>query len=190
MSRKKEAVIREKRTNLAITNKLMGSVGKFGIILQAFGAPVMRQGSGLMDVNFLQSPYEDEVYTEYSPTMSGEGGPVAYRDEILDVQDEEVYNEGLHFDGLSWGMHLEIFYWHATNEIKVTYRGFMVYKEVAGELDCYAPFKEWEDLIEKLFRSASERMKKMKSLQEVEIAERVQAKKKAFWQRLRMRWGV
>lgn len=190
MSSQKESVIREKRTILATQKNLMGPSGKFGMILQAFGSSVMRQGSGLVDANFLQDPYEDFVHTEYSPTASDQQGPVAYRDEILDSVDDYVYNEGLLFDGLSRGMHLEIVYWHATNEIKVSYRGFMVYKEIAGELEAYAPFPEWEDMIERLYKAAKEKTKNMKVAQEEVIAERVQRKKRDFWHQLKMRWGI
>lgn len=186
----KENVIREKRTIEAVKKNLMGPSGKFGTILHAFGSPVIRQGSGLVDTNFLQDPYGDNVYTEYSPTMSEQEGPIAYRDEILDDYDGNIYNEGIHFDGLSRGMHLEIVYWHATNEIKVTYRGFTVYKEVAGELEAYAPFPDWEDKTERLYKVAKERVKIKKVEEEVEVGEIVHAKKRAFWQHLRMRWGL
>jgi hypothetical protein len=168
----------------------MGPSGKLGTILQAFGAPVMKQGSNLMDVGYLESPYQDEVYTEYSSTLSGQQGPIAHRDEILDLEDDGVHNQGLLFDGLSRGIHMEILYWHDTNEIKVSYRGFQVYHEIAGELSAYAPFPEWEDLIEKLHRAAKERMKKIKKDRELEFAEQIQTEKKAFWQKLRTRWGL
>src|SRR4051812_28705772 len=113
MSSIKENVIREKRTIRAAKENLMGPSGKLGIILQAFGSPIIRQGSGLVDTNFLQNPFEEGPHTEYQPTISGQDGPVSYHDEILDAKDEYTYNEGLHFDGLSRGMHLEIVYWHA-----------------------------------------------------------------------------
>lgn len=190
MSRQQENVIREKRTIEATKKNLMGPSGKFGQILQAFGSPVIRQGSGMVDANFMEDPYQDFVDTEYSPTLSDQNGPVAYRDELLYAGDDFVYNEGLMFDGLSRGMHLEIIYWHATNEIKVYYKGYMVYHEVAGELEAYAPFTEWEDLIDRIYRAARDRVKKMKQLQEVEVAEIVQTKKKAFWQKLRLKWGI
>lgn len=190
MSGNKENVIREKRTIEATKKDLMGPSGKLGTILHAFGSPVMRQGSGLVDVGYLSDPYHDFVHTDYASTMSGQRGPVAHRDELLDLEDDNVYNEGLLFDGLSRGLHMEILYWHDINEIKVSYKGFVVYKEVAGELDAYAPFPEWEAMVEKLHRAAKERMKKIKHEQEVEYAERIQVKKKAFWQELRMRWGI
>ncbi len=163
MSDSKENVIREKRTIEATKKNLMGPSGKFGVILQAFGSPIMRQGTGLMDVNYLEDPYGDEVYTEYEDTMSG-GGPVAYRDEILDMKDDYVYNEGLLFDGLSHGVHMDIIYWHAANEIKVNYKGYLVYHEIAGELSGYAPFPEWEQKIESIFRAARDKMKKLKKV--------------------------
>ncbi len=186
----KENVIREKRTNLAIKNNLMGPSGKFGIILQAFGSPITRQGSGLFDTNYLNTNYEDPVYTEYGSTMSGQDGPVAYRDEILDNIDDFVVNEGLMFDGLSRGIHLDITYWHVTNEMKVFYRGYSVYREVAGELYAYAPFSDWEDPIERLYKAAKEKMKNMKKIEQAELQEAVTHKKQQFWHNLRMRWGV
>lgn len=190
MSRQQENVIREKRTIEATKKNMMGPSGKLGQILMAFGTPIMRQGSGLVDAGFMSDPYEDLVHTEYSPTMSGQEGPVSYRDELLDMGNDNVYNEGLLFDGLSRGMHLDITYWHATNEIKVHYKGYQVYHEIAGELAGYAPFPEWENLIERLDRAAKDKVKKLKREQEEAIAERVQAKKRAFWQRLRTQWGI
>lgn len=189
MSRQKENVIREKRTIEANKKNLMGPSGKFGIILQAFGTPVIRQGSSLMDQSFLDDPFGDDVETEYAPTLSG-GGPVTYRDEILTSSNDYVYNEGLMFDGLSRGMHLEIVYWHAESKLKVSYKGYPVYLEVAGELEGYAPFNEWEQMIDKLYRVAKDRIKVIKQEQEDELAEKVQYKKKAFWQNLRLKWGI
>lgn len=185
----KESVIREKRTNLAVRNNLMGPAGKFGRILEAFGTPIIRQGSGMMDVNYLDDPYDDEVYTEYGSTMSGQNGPVSYRDQILDSEDEFIVNEGLMFDGLSRGMHLEIVYWHDANEIKASYRGYPVYKEVAGELFGYAPFPEWENQVDRLYAAAKEKLAKTKKIIEQETRELIQKKKHSFWQEMRMRWG-
>lgn len=185
-----EKAIREKRTNLAVTKNLMGPAGKFGVILRAFGTSVMRQGSGLMDAGYIDDPYEDSVYTEYSPTVSGQQGPVMYRDELLNAGDDNVYEEGLLFDGLGRGIHLEITYWHANNEINVSYKGYKVYRELAGELEAYAPFPEWEDIIERLYRTARERVKQLKEYEEAEIGRRIQQKKDSFWRRLRETWGV
>jgi hypothetical protein len=190
MNRHQENVIREKRTIEATKKNFMGPSGRFGTILQAFGTPVIRQGSGLTDINYLDDPYENYSYAEHSPMMSEQLGPISYKDELLVAGDDNVYTEGLVFDGLSRGMHLEIVYWHSTNEIKVSYRGHLVYHEVAGELNAYAPFPEWENLIERLSKAAKDRMKQIKEQQETNLAERVQASKGVFWQRLRTRWGI
>ena len=186
----KENVIREKRTNQATKKNLMGPSGKFGVILQAYGHPVIRQGSGLVDMTFMQDPYGDDVYTEYGSTLSGQNGPVAYRDEILDSYDEYTHTEGLMFDGLSRGMHLDIIYWHVNGEIKVTYRGYLVYREVSGFLDGYAPFDDWEDLVNRLYDAAKEKLKVRKKTEEIEMSQMVEGNKKHFWDRVRMKWGV
>lgn len=186
----KENVIREKRTNQATKKNLMGPSGKFGAILQSFGHPVVRQGSGLIDTNYLQNPYEDEVYTEYESTFSGQDGPMAYRDEILDSMDEYTCTEGLMFDGLSRGVHLDIVYWHLNGEIKVTYRGYLVYREVAGFLDGYNPFPEWEDCVEKLYSVAKDKLKRMKKVEDEENKQLLEGHKKHFWEKLRLKWGI
>lgn len=189
MSNPVENAIREKRTIEATKKNIMGPAGKFGIILHAYGTEIMRQGSGLMDVAYLDDPYDDFTYTEHSPTLSG-GGPVSYRDEILDASGDSVYEEGLLFDGLGRGLHLEIVYWYANNEITVSYKGYTVYKEIAGELESYAPFPDWEDLVDRLYRTAREKVKKMKVDEEAAISEQIQRKKQSFWQYLRYKWGV
>jgi hypothetical protein len=190
MNKHKENTIREKRTIEATKKNLMGPSGKFGIILQAFGAPVVRQGTSLIDSTFLNDPYEDDIYEEFSSTASGQQGPSAYRDEIKTADFENAYNEGLIFDGLSRGLHLEIVYWHADNQLKVSYKGYPVYVEVAGELEGYAPYEEWESIIERLHSAAKQKVKQNKTQQESEIAEKVQKRKKDFWQNLKMRWGI
>lgn len=190
MSDQKENIIREKRTIEATKKNLIGPSGKFGVILQAFGTPIIRQGTGLFDITYMDGIYEDHVYTEYESTASGQLGPVAYRDEILDMEDETIENEGLMFDGLSRGMHLEIIYWHADNKLKVSYKGYTVYLEIAGDLHGYAPFEEWEALIERLYKAARDRLKEIKSQKEAEMKAHIEKKKKDFWRNLRMRWGV
>lgn len=185
-----ESVIREKRTIQATKENLMGPAGKLGVILQAFGTTIVRQGSGLLDVGLLDDPFAEFVETEYSSTMSGQNGPVVSRDEILTSGDDFTYDEGLMFDGLSRGMHIEIVYWHTDNKLIVNYKGYPVYCEIAGELFAYAPFPEWERLVNKLHSSAKERLKQIRQQQEEEIAKKIEKKKSAFWEMLRMRWGI
>lgn len=185
-----ENVIREHRTNLATKNNLMGPSGKFGVILRAFGHPVVRQGTGMFDSTGLEDPFEDYSANEYSPTLSGQTGPLASGNKMLDAPDENVHEEAVHFDGLSRGMHLEIKMTHHENEMVVTYKGYTVYKEVAGELEAYAPFPEWETLIEKLYRAAKDRIAATRAEDEEAVGRLVQQKKAGFLERLRMRWGI
>lgn len=190
MNKHKENVIREKRTIEATKKNLMGPSGKFGVILQAFGTPVVRHGTGLVDNTFLYDPYEDLIEEEFQSTASGQTGPLSYRNEIKTLGSDFSQNEGVMFDGLSRGMHLEITYWNANNQLKVSYKGYPVFVEVAGELECYAPFAEWESLIERLFNSAKQRIKQIKEQQEIEKINKIEKNKKTFLQNIRMRWGI
>lgn len=186
----KEKVIREKRTIEATKKNLMGVAGKFGIIVKTLGSPIVRQGSGLMDQTFLDDPYQDYAESEYETTASGQPGPESWRDEIKEIQDDIVYEEGFVFDGLSRGIHLEIRYVHHKQKIEVSYKGYPVYKEVAGELYAYAPFPEWEEKIERLYKVAKDEAKKNKRFKEVELGQEIERQKTKFWERLRLRWGL
>lgn len=190
MSEDRENVIRERRTTLATKKNLMGPSGKLGMILKAFGTPIIRQGSGLIDISFLGDPFGDDVHTEYASTMSGQQGPVSYRDEILTYSGDGLVNEGLMFDGLSRGVHIEILYWHAESKLKVTFKGYTVYLEIAGELAAYNPFEEWEGAVDRLHASAQKRLKQIDLQESQEYAERSRARKNQFWQELRARWGI
>lgn len=190
MASNHENVIREKRSNLAAKNNLTGPSGKFGVILQAFGEPILRQGTGLVDANWLEDPYQDISDIGYEQTVSGQKGPIAWEDKLHDASDDYLYNEGLSFSGLSRGMQIDIVQLNDINQISVTYKGHLVYREIAGELDAYVPLPEWEDLIEKLYRTAKEKLKKFKIVQTEQIAAKVEEKKQSFLQKLRTRWGI
>jgi hypothetical protein len=189
MSKQKENVIREKRTIEATKKNLMGPSGKFGIILQAFGTPIIRQGTSFLDSSFLSDPFEDYTNIEYASTASGQQGPVIYRDEILMSDIDNSYNEGLLFDGLSRGMHIEITYWHHSSKLQVYYKGYLVYLEMAGELEAYAPTEEWENLIEKLVKISKERIKLIKKQEEEEIEKKIQENKKSFVEKIKRKWA-
>jgi hypothetical protein len=186
----KEKVIREKRTIKATKKNLMGISGKIGLVAMTLGHPIMRQGSGIMDVSFLEDPYEDYSDTEYESTASGQPGPQAWKDEIKQADDDLVYEEGYVFDGLSRGMHLDIKYMYHNQRIEVTYKGYQVYKEIAGELFAYSPSKEWEDKIERLYKIAKVEAKQNKRFMEVQLGQEIERKKASFWERMRTRWGI
>lgn len=188
--RQKEKVLREKRTIEATKKSLTGSSGKLGVIAQTLGHKIVQQGSSLYDVNFLDDPYEDDVDTEYETMVSEQNGPVAYRDEILNAHDQGNEEIGWVFDGLSRGMHLEIKYFYQGQRLECSYKGYLVFKEVGGELFAYAPFPEWENLIERLYKNAKTKSNEIKEQMMQELTQKIQKDKQSFWQKLRFRWGV
>jgi len=185
----KEKVIREKRTIEATSKNLMGIAGKIGTVAKVLGSPIVRQG-GMNDISFLEDPYEDFVESEYENTVSDQRGPEAWRDEIKEMTDEIVQEEGLVFDGLNRGMHLEIKFWNHNQKLEVSYMGYEVYKEIAGELYAYFPSEEWEDKIDRLYQTARKQAKIRQKDEEVAISEDIERRKQSLWDRLRRRWGV
>jgi len=185
----KEKAIQEKRTLEAIKRNLMGPSGKIGLIVQTLGHPIIRQGGGLYDVNYLDN-FDDSVETEFETTASGQLGPMMSKDELLESADLHIEEQGYVFDGLNRGMHIEVHYWYNNQQIDVNYRGYLVYKELIGELLTYAPFPEWEQMIDTLYKIAKDKAKGMKLLQESVLNEKIKKEKHTFWTRLLHRWGV
>lgn len=186
----KERVVREKRTIEATKKNLMGPAGKLGVIVRSLGNPIIRQGTGLFDADFLEDPYDDFTDEVFETTVSGQDGPLVNRDEIQELSDDFIQHEGYIFDGLSRGMHMEIQYHSVNHKLTVTYKGYLVYKEVAGELESFAPQEEWEMLIEKLYTVAKKQEKVLKKQRDLEITEKVQERKTTFWNRMKQRWGL
>lgn len=188
----KEKVIKEKRTLEATKKNLMGAGGKLGYICKILGHSITRQGSAYTDASFLEDPYSTEQYeAEYEQTMGEDNlGPMVDPGRILDYEGDFVYDEGKCFDGLKWGMHLEIINNFAEKKITVTHRGYLVYEEIAGDLAAYSPSDEWEAMVERLYRVARDRAKKDEPMRLAEMEALVTEKKKTFLQRLRERWGL
>jgi hypothetical protein len=175
MNAKEKAII-EKRTIEAIKKNFMGPSGKLGMIARFLGKPIIKQGSGFYNSSTIDhlwnfTPGEDEI-----PTFEEDQG--------------YVYNMGYAFDGLSNGMHIEVIYIDTQKSLKVTYKGYEVYSEVAGDLLAYAPFSDWEDLIERLYVKSKER--KAKFVENEVIEQTIEGKKRqqSWLQKLRYRWGI
>lgn len=188
--RQKESAIREKRTIEATKKNLMGPSGKLGTICQYLGKPIIRQGNIYTDVGLLSDVYEDSTDSEYETTLSEQQGPLVYRDEIQEYNEDFVQREGFVFDGLNNGLHLEIQFWIDSSKITTFYKGYLVYKEIAGELEAYAPFPDWENIVEKLYKTAKNKMKEVKEIETAQTEKNLKEMKKTFWQRLRLRWGI
>jgi len=188
-----EKRIKDQRTIEANRKKLIGLEGKLGCIVKNLGQPIIRQDQGdwFHDANYLDYDVEDpaEDIISQIPTMDY-GDMVseeAYRSERMSYHIQEI---GMHFDGLSRGIHLEIKYLEETGELLVIYKGYVVYKELAGELEIYTPSLEWEDKINLLFPIAREIEVKKTGQVKIEIKKKIEAQKMSLLQKIRKKWGV
>lgn len=169
----REQKLKEIRTIEAMKKGYMGLEGKFCCITKMLGYPLFRQGGLYVDSSFLEDPYaeqEDEI-----PTMTG---------------DDESYEIGIHFDGLSRGMNLTISVMFHLREITVRYEGQIVYKEMAGELEGFAPTDEWEEKIESLYNVARKVEKERRPFERLQMAEAADKKRKEILETLRLKWGL
>jgi len=197
----KEERIKEQRTIEAAHKNLSGLGGKFGMILQGFGQPIIAQGGvSLYDIG---DPYENEKDLAGSPEEMQ--GQIPYFDSKTGEEpiggawreDREYLKEpyGAHkighaFDGLSKGIHIEIKYMIDNNELTVYHKGYLVYKEVAGDLLAFSPNGEWEKQVDRLFESAKKiSTKKSKESQKEKVANAMR-KKDSWWQTIKTKWGL
>ena len=172
--RAEEKVIQERRTIEATKKNIMGVEGKLVSIAKYLGDPLIRQGSKLFDQTFMEDPYD-----------------ISEDDEIRTSEDGDVhYEEGWIFSGLSRGLHLDIHFHEDENKITVWYKGYEVYLEEAGDLLTYAPFQEWENIVERLYKVARKKEQDAKNDLVGEIEQQVMKEKRSFFQRLRMKWGI
>lgn len=177
----KESMIREKRTMQALRNDLMGPGGKLGTICRYLGHKIQFQSR--TDGLFLDDPYDLPIDDPHSNE--------ALLQELPEFDEDEItYEVGWMFDGLSRGMHLEIKYIDHEKSLTATYKGYVVFSEVAGELESYAPFPEWEDLIERLYKVAKDKRKELKRSEKKDREKLVNQKQNSFLERMRMKWGI
>lgn len=173
----KEKLVKEQRLSEATRKNLVGLEGKFGTILKYLGDSIIGHsqggGGGLFESNPMSDVWDIEE-DESIPTAD---------------LDDNVMEEGMHFDGLRRGIHLEIIYKIASKEIAVLFEGYDVYRESEGELICYIPSERWESIIDKLFKIAKGKEVKHK----VESKKRNEAEaeklKSNFLKHLKKAWG-
>jgi hypothetical protein len=187
----KEKIIKEQRTALAVSKKYMGKSGKFGLILNCFGKSVIYQGASNYEQNLFKDPYELEE-----------------EDKLPELdEDMPIFEIGKTFDGLKFGYHIEISYMkhgvvpekdefgktvyrQAAKVLKVMYKGYYVYIEAENELVMFLPHKEWEDIIDIMYKSAEKIGKRIvKDIEEMAVEES-RKEKLTFLQRLRETWGI
>lgn len=171
----KEKRIKEQRLIEAAEKNLLGANGKLGSICRYLGTEIKAVGGSLYD----SYEYEFDSWGEEDPDELPTSGI-----------DDPVYNIGYLFDGLSRGMHLEIKYLAYEKRLSCYYKGHEVYREIEGDLKAYAPFAEWETLIDKLHKTAQTVAGKKKKQQAEETKVEKLAYAKSFLQKLRERWGL
>ncbi len=205
----KEKKIKEQRTIEATKKGFMGLIGRFGVIMQNLGQPIILQSSGgsmfedTLGVTRteLPSPFpeEDEDYCDIPTTeVSDMGVGVGADPEGYGWADKSKVTRksvstsslGWHFDGLNQGIRLEMKYLHDNSELTVHYKGYLVYKETQGDLQTYFPLEEWETHVNSFFKAAkvkegvSIKGEKEKRLKEV-------SRRKESWiQKMRRNWGI
>lgn len=168
----KERIIREKRMIQATRENMMGASGKLGCIAKKLGDKIIRQSTN--NYNYLDDPFENSEED----------------DSILIADEDYCFHDGYNFDGLSRGYHFTITYMSNDTELTAYYKGYLVYKEIAGDLYSYAPFDEWTKIVEKLYTQSQIKSENDKIIFEEEKEKSFLEKGKFYIQKLRMQWGI
>jgi hypothetical protein len=208
-----ERQIYEERLKEAEEKGFLGQDGKIAIVLRNLGQPIMQDSPGgtYCDSYYLDDPFNLSEEIKESKTTEDlrdrmpmqrienpdgtdptPGGEDSDDDNWRETPETVLYDPaaiGFHFDGLSRGMHMEIWYKEEGSVFQVYYKGFEVFKEIKGQLICYVPVPEWEQWIERLFRVAKpmEIQKRVEFAQEE--AQEIEEEKKSWLEDLRKRWG-
>ena len=126
------------------------------------------------------------------PTMEMEGNQRPDTPEWGEVGEERFFSTrkvGLHFDGLRFGMHMEIMYKDESSELSLTYKGILVYRESMGEIDTFIPHEEWEGWLERLYKKAKTIQRKDKEEEFKNRAAAAEREKADWWESIKRRWG-
>lgn len=201
-----EEKIKEKRTLEANQKGLMGKNGKVGTILKILGQPIINQSEGgtFIDSNYIDLEANDyknlEDYSNSTelmrniPIMDCNSNDRPSSDEwdqnMPDPQNFSTTTIGMHFDGLSRGLHLEIKYDEYESELVVYYKGYIVYKEIKGELINYVPLEEWHNHIEHLYKISKEKQRKIKEIEFEQQIKQNENRKQLWWNKIKEQWGI
>jgi hypothetical protein len=187
----KENLIKEQRLIEATRKNLTGLEGKLGVILKYLGEPVIAEGSSCYEAYPLADMYElpndDDMPTADMDTAKSELGQIC--------------------SCLKWGVNMEIMYlkfskvpfkvneyytkWIEKEKVlSVTYKGYVVYREIEGDLNCYLPDDEWEFHIDRIYESCKKIRKDVKKDFDEMRKEENKKDKLNFLARLRETWGI
>jgi len=192
----KENLVKEKRLILATTKNLTGMEGKIGQILKYMGEPVISQTSDL---------YEQTNWSDIYPYLNVYDTP----NEDLPTEDMDTHlvEIGRTLSALKWGINMELSYlkdskipvkrtelyteWvDAQRVMSVTYKGYVVYREIGGDLDSYLPDDEWESALDRIYEACKKIKKQSKIDVDMEKAEEIKSEKLGLIARLREKWGI
>lgn len=174
MNTNREKLIQEQRTIEAMKKGYMGLEGKFATIVKRLGYPVIKQGGLNYDQSFLEDyyNYEDE---DAMPMMD---------------EDDSSYEIGYAFDGLNRGMNLSILVLYHNREITVRHEGQVVYSELAGDLEGFAPEDIWEQKIDTLFSLCQKVERSERPAERKRLKDAADRKRKEILEKLKLKWGV
>lgn len=165
--------IKEARTIEAMKNGYMGFGGKFATIAKKLGSPIIKQGGIYTEETEFEDIFEEE------------------KEEIQTMDEDEVtYELGIQYDSLSQGTNLQIIIHYHLAEINVYYEGQIVYKEVSGELESYAPNVIWEGKINQAYELAKKIERKNKPEEKKRSLEEKNKNKNKILEEFRKKWGI
>lgn len=170
----REQQIKEARTIEAMKKGYMGLEGKFSNIAKYIGQPIFHQGSRVFEQTFLDDPYLIPEVDEI-PMMD---------------ENENSYEVGYQFDGLNRGINLTISIAHHLREITCRFEGQIVYREISGELEGYAPNPAWEDKIDILSELARKIERQERPLERAKLIESNKKKRIEVLDYLKLKWGL
>jgi len=199
----KEKVIQEQRTIEATRKNFLGGNGKIGCIVKHLGSEIIDQGDGsfseyrtIPDFYNLDNdaePSNSEELQNSIPYSGDANEPVGggWKDQRNYRTDEPSLRMlGWVFDGLSRGLHLEIVYRVDKKELKVVFKGNVVFREVNGELLAYNPYDEWEMPLENLYNFAKTKEKSSTKQEKQDMSVAAESNKSSWLQKMKEKWGL
>ena len=213
-----EKRIKQERAGQAALKNLSGSTGKIGVVLRFLGDAIIQQSDGEQscfedDVGITHRSREmsdlwlldeepgdaknavemtDRLPTSWigleQPEHDDPEGPEWTTRKRRSTYATEVV--GLVFDGLKRGMHMNIQYMEENATVTVYWKGYLVFKEVAGDLRTYVPGDDWEEKIDTLYNLAKPKQTEREKARE-EVKVEVNKRDKMNWmQSILRRWGA
>ena len=170
----RDQMLKEARTIEAMRKGYMGLEGTLSLVAKRLGHPIFHQGSKVFEQTFLDDPY-DLVDENELPVLE---------------EDANSYEIGVQFDGLSRGINMSISIDYNMREIKCIYEGKIVYQEISGELERYAPNDLWEKKVENLMQIAKKIERQQKPLERQILVKAADIRRQEILDHLREKWGL